>query len=102
MIAGETVGALGLTGVLTGPAFGFAGISFPRITMNTFAWIWGGLLPLTAYLQLRTDQVLRGAPIEVSLPAFGWLLGQILLYGSVLVFLVARSAQMPAKQASTA
>ncbi|WP_353391660.1 ABC transporter permease [Ruegeria sp. HU-ET01832] len=102
MIAGETVGALGLTGVLTGPAFGFAGISFPRITMNTFAWIWGGLLPLTAYLQLRTDQVLRGAPIEVSLPAFGWLLAQILLYGSVLVFLVARSAQVPAKQASIA
>lgn len=93
MIAGDTIAALGLTGVLTGPAFGFAGISFPRITMNGFAWVWGGLLPLTAYLQLRTDQVLRGAPIEVSLPTLGWLLAQIAIYGLVLIVMISRAAR---------
>ncbi len=92
MVAGETVGALGLTGVLTGPAFGFAGISFPRITMNGFAWAWGGLLPLTAYLQLRTDQVLRGAPVDISLPALGWLGAQIAVYGGLLLWMVHRAA----------
>lgn len=90
VVAGDSVGALGLTGVLTGPAFGFAGISFPRLTMNTFAWAWGGLLPLTPYLQLRTDQVLRGAPVEVSLPTLGWLLAQVVIYGALLLFLLHR------------
>lgn len=67
-VAGDTLGALGMTGVLTGPAFGFAGVSFPRLTMNGFAYWWGALVPLTPYLELRTDQVLRGTPIAYSLP----------------------------------
>lgn len=93
MIAGDAISALGLTGVLTGPAFGFAGIAFPRITMNGFAWIWGGLLPLTAYLQLRTDQVMHGAPIEVSMPALGWLVAQCACYGMALIWLLGRAAK---------
>ena len=88
VIAGETVGAFGMTAVLTAPALGFAGISLPRITMNTFAWAWGGLLPLTPYLQLRTDQVLRGAPVDVSLSTFGWLMAQVVIYGLSLLIML--------------
>lgn len=97
VIAGETVGALGLAGVLTAPALGFAGISLPRITMNLFAWIWGGFLPLTPYLQLRTDQVLRGTPVDVSLPALGWLLAHVAIYGLLLLILLRRATKPQVK-----
>lgn len=93
VLAGETIGALGFTGIVTGPAFGFSGISFPRITMNGFSWVWGALLPLTPYLQLRTDQVLRGAPIDISLPTLGWLSAQAVIYGLLLWGLVLLSGK---------
>lgn len=92
IVAGDTIGALGMTAVMTGPAFGFAGISFPRITMNGFAWAWGGMIPLTPYLQLRTDQALRGTPVELSLPDVGWLAGLVVLYGTLALLLFARSS----------
>jgi ABC-2 type transport system permease protein len=91
----DTVAALGMTGVITGPAFGFAGSSFPRLLMNNFAWAWGGLLPLVPYLELRVDQVLRGAPIETSLPALGWLAMQTLVYGGLTLLLLKRNAARP-------
>jgi len=97
MIAGDTVGALGMTGVMTGPAFGFAGITFPRIMMNNFSLAWGALLPLTPYLQLRTDQGLRGAPVDVSLPTLGWLLAQVVVYGGILALMVRRAGRSPSE-----
>ncbi len=99
LIAKDTIGALGMTGVMTGPAFGFAGISFPRLTMNTFAWAWGGLIPLTPYLQLRTDQALRGTPVELSMPTLGWLALQALIYGALAVLLLRRSASPTSHEA---
>jgi ABC-2 type transport system permease protein len=60
--------ALSMAGLLTAPAFGFMGISFPRLGMNAFAHAWGALLPGTWYLQARVDQTLRGTPLDLSLP----------------------------------
>jgi ABC-2 type transport system permease protein len=61
--------ALSIAALLTAPAFGFMGISFPRLGMNAFAHAWGALLPGTWYLQARVDQTIRGTPLELSLPA---------------------------------
>jgi ABC-2 type transport system permease protein len=47
--------ALSIAALLTAPAFGFMGISFPHA--------WG-----TWYLQARVDQTIRGTPIDLSLP----------------------------------
>lgn len=102
VVTKDTIAALGMTGVLTGPAFGFAGISFPRLLMNNFAWAWGGLLPLVPYLELRVDQVLRGAPIETSLPALGWLVLQTLVYGGTALLLLERNAARPPQAQETA
>lgn len=77
LLSADVVGALGLTGLLTAPAFGYAGVSFPRLMMNGFSQFWGSLLPLTPYLSLRTDQTLRSAPLIYSLPALGWLGAQL-------------------------
>ena len=60
--------ALSIAGLITAPAFGFMGISFPRLGMNDFAHAWGALLPGTWYLQARVDQTIRGTPLDLSLP----------------------------------
>ena len=41
--------------------------------MNDFSAIWADLLPVTHYLELRTDNILRAAPLSISTPAFAWL-----------------------------
>lgn len=84
LIAKDTTGALGMMGLIVAPSFGFAGVSFPRFGMTAFAQIWGAIIPLTPYLQLRTDQTLRGAPIEYSLPTMAWLFAQLLVFSGLL------------------
>jgi len=88
LIAGNTVSALAAVGVIAGPAFGFTGITFPRLSMNDFSAIWADLLPVTRYLELRTDNILRGAPLDLAMPAFLWLIVLALVYGSVTLFLL--------------
>ena len=88
LIARDTVSALAAVGVITGPAFGFTGITFPRLSMNGFSDIWADLLPVTHYLELRTDNILRGAPFGISMPAFGWLVSLALVYGGVTLLLL--------------
>jgi len=90
LVARDTVSALAAVGVITGPAFGFTGITFPRLSMNGFSRVWADLLPVTHYLELRTDNILRDAPLEISLPAFGCLLALALIYGGVALLLLWR------------
>lgn len=61
-----TAQAISIGTILTAPAFGFMGVSFPRFGMNEFATIWGGALPGTWYLMARIDQTIRGTPLDLS------------------------------------
>lgn len=88
LIARNTVTALAAVGVIAGPAFGFTGITFPRLSMNNFAAIWADVLPVTHYLELRTDNIVRGAPIELSMHALLWLAGLAFVYGTTALFLL--------------
>lgn len=90
LLSRDNVSALSAVGVLAGPAFGFAGISFPRMSMNEFSRVWADLLPVTHYLELRTDNILRGAPINISLPAFLWLASLLGVYGGMTLLLLWR------------
>ena len=96
LLAKDTLGSLGLVGILTAPAFAFAGISFPRMMMNNFSFIWGGAIPLTPYLQLRTDQVVRGAETWLSMPTLGWLLLLLCLFCGMSLLLLAKQAKTKA------
>jgi ABC-2 type transport system permease protein len=58
--------AVSVATILTAPAFGFMGISFPRIAMSAFAYFWGQMLPGTWYLTARIDQTIRGTPLALS------------------------------------
>jgi len=60
--------ALSLAGFYTGPALAFAGITYPMIGMPLGAKIWADSLPLSYYLYVLLQQVLRGAPIRASVP----------------------------------
>lgn len=84
LIAKDTARALGLVGLIVAPAFGFAGVSFPRFGMSEFSQAWGAIIPLTPYLDLRTDQTLRGTPLEFSIPAMVWLFAQLVVYATLL------------------
>lgn len=53
------------------PAFAFVGLTFPTMAMPPVAQVWGALLPLTHYLRLLAEQVMRGAPPAASLPELG-------------------------------
>lgn len=65
----------GVVGVITSPAFGFTGLIFPKLAMNSFAYLWSCVLPVTWYIQLRLDQTLRGLnTIDALIPVGNMLL----------------------------
>ena len=45
LLARELATGLGLAGLIASPAFGYAGVGFPTIGMNTFAQAWSSILP---------------------------------------------------------
>lgn len=65
--------ATSLASFITGPAFAFAGITFPVIAMPTAAKIWALALPLTHFSTVVTQQGVAGYPSRASLPALQWL-----------------------------
>jgi ABC-2 type transport system permease protein len=66
LVLRPTVSAVSIGTLVTAPAFGFMGISFPRLGMNMFSYAWGAALPGTWYLTARVDQTVRGTPIDLS------------------------------------
>jgi ABC-2 type transport system permease protein len=56
-----------LAGFYTGPAFAFAGFTFPAAGMPAAAKVWGMCLPLTWYGRLMLAQASRGAAPAASL-----------------------------------
>ena len=60
---------LGLTGLVVSPAFGYAGVGFPTLGINTFAQIWGAILPVRWYMAVLLGQAARGLPVAEIPPA---------------------------------
>ncbi|PVZ83854.1 hypothetical protein C9426_24975 [Serratia sp. S1B] len=75
----------GLIGVVASPGFTFSGLMFPRIAMNSFAYIWSALIPVTWYIQVRMDLTLR---MVTPREAFTSLLGLILQFIGVSVLIL--------------
>jgi ABC-2 type transport system permease protein len=81
---------LGLTGLIVSPAFGYAGVGFPTLGMNTFAQIWGAILPVRWYMAVLLGQAARGLPVAESARPFAALAALTVLY-ALLAFLRLRS-----------
>src|SRR5262245_10956022 len=71
---------LGLTGLVVSPAFGYAGVGFPVLGMNAFAYYWGAILPLRWYMAVLLGQAARGLPVHESAFPFAVLAGLAVLY----------------------
>jgi ABC-2 type transport system permease protein len=82
--------ALGLTGLVVSPAFGYAGVGFPTFGMNAFAQVWGAILPVRWYMAVLLGQAARGLPLSESARPFAALATLAVLY-SLLAFLRLRA-----------
>jgi ABC-2 type transport system permease protein len=59
--------------------------------------------PLTPYLQLRTDQVVRGVDIATSLPTLAWLAALGILFSGLSLLLIwAQARPAPAAKGDAA
>jgi ABC-2 type transport system permease protein len=102
LIVRDLATGLGLTGIVVSPAFGYAGIGFPVLGMNAFAYAWGAMLPLRWYMAVLLGQAARGLPLYESARPFAALAALAVLY-SLLAFLRLRSlARSPAASAPAA
>ena len=86
---------LSLTAIVVSPAFGYAGVGFPVLGMETFPRVWGALLPLRWYMQILFDQASRGAAPHYTAEPFAILCG--ITVGSRLPCLAALSGARPAR-----
>jgi ABC-2 type transport system permease protein len=99
LIVGDLATGLGLTGIVVSPAFGYAGVGFPVLGMNAFAYAWGAMLPLRWYMAVLLGQAARGLPLYESARPFAALAALAVLY-SLLALLRLRSlARRPAASA---
>jgi ABC-2 type transport system permease protein len=83
LLVGDLATGLGLAGLIASPAFGYAGVGFPTIGMNTFAHIWSAFLPLRWYMAVLLGQAARGWPVSDSAIPFGALAGLTLLFAAL-------------------
>ena len=65
LLVGDLSTGLGLTGVVVSPAFGYAGVGFPILGMNAFAYAWGAILPLRWYMEVLLGQGARGFTVSI-------------------------------------
>jgi ABC-2 type transport system permease protein len=84
---------LGLAGIIASPAFGYAGVGFPTIGMNTFAQVWSSILPLRWYMAVLLGQAARGLPVSDSAVPFAALAGLALLFAVLALLRMASLAR---------
>jgi ABC-2 type transport system permease protein len=75
LLARNMAVGLSLTGIIVSPAFGYAGVGFPVLAMQTFPRVWGAILPLRWYIQILFDQATRGAALHYTAEPFAILCG---------------------------
>ncbi|OKO71142.1 ABC transporter [Bradyrhizobium sp. NAS80.1] len=83
LLAGDLATGLGLAGLIASPAFGYAGVGFPTIGMNTFAQVWSAILPLRWYMAVLLGQAARGVPVADSAVPFAALAGLTVLFAAL-------------------
>src|SRR5262249_42212164 len=101
LLARDLATGLGLTGLVVSPAFGYAGVGFPVLGMNAFAYAWGAILPLRWYMAVLLGQAARGLPLSDSAPPFAVLTALTALY-TLLAFLRLQSLVKSAPPATAA
>jgi ABC-2 type transport system permease protein len=94
LLVGDLPTGLGLTGLIASPAFGYAGVAFPALAMNAFAYGWSAILPLRWYLAVLLGQAAHGLPVADSARPFAALALLAAVYG-LLALLRLRAVARP-------
>jgi ABC-2 type transport system permease protein len=109
LLVGDLATGLGLAGLIASPAFGYAGVGFPTLGMNTFAQAWSAILPLRWYMAVLLGQAARGLPVSDSAVPFAALAGLTVLFAGLASLRMAslkrrrwfETARPPAEQPET-
>jgi ABC-2 type transport system permease protein len=80
LLVRDLVTGLGLTGLVVSPAFGYAGVGLPLLSMNAFSQAWSALLPLRWYMAVLFGQAARGLPLADTAHSFAALAALAGLY----------------------
>jgi ABC-2 type transport system permease protein len=83
LLVGDLATGLGLAGLIASPAFGYAGVGFPTLGMNTFSQVWSAILPLRWYMAVLLGQAARGLPVSDSAVPFAALAGLTVLFAGL-------------------
>src|ERR1700730_5030436 len=83
LLVGDLATGGGLAGLIASPAFGYAGVGFPTVGMNTFAQVWSAVLPLRWYMTVLLGQAARGLPVSDSAVPFAALAGLTVLFAGL-------------------
>ena len=83
LLVGDLATGLGLAGLIASPAFGYAGVGFPTVGMNTFSQVWSAILPLRWYMAVLLGQAARGLPVSDSAVPFAALAGLTVLFAGL-------------------
>ena len=83
LLVGDLATGLGLAGLIASPAFGYAGVGFPTVGMNTLAQVWSAILPLRWYMAVLLGQAARGLPVSDSAIPFAALAGLTVLFAGL-------------------
>src|SRR5262249_47112015 len=86
LIVADLATGLGLTGLVVSPAFGYAGVGFPVLGMNAFAYVWGALLPLRWYMAVLLGEAARGLPLYGAARPFAALAALAVVFSLLGVF----------------
>ena len=97
-ITRETSTSLSGAVIIAGSALAYSGASLPITGAGRFAEIWSAILPLTHFMTLQMDQVLRTS-LWVAAKSAGALLLYLLIAGGLAVLLIRRSGRATAKAA---
>src|SRR4029453_2531960 len=98
LLTGDLSTGLGLTGLVVSPAFGYAGVGFPALGMNAFAYAWSTILPLRWYIEVLLGQAARGLPVSDSARPFAMLAALTALYVLLALLTLRRAAGRPARR----
>jgi ABC-2 type transport system permease protein len=89
LLVGDLATGLGLAGLIASPAFGYAGVGFPTVGMNTFSQVWSAILPLRWYMAVLLGQAARGLPVSDSAVPFAALAGLTVLFAGLVALRMA-------------
>ena len=92
LLAGDLSTGLGLTGFVVSPSFGFAGVGFPTLGMNAFAFGWSTILPLRWYVEVLFGQGAHGLTVSNSARPFAMLAALTVVYVLLALLALRRSA----------